>query len=156
MPRYWSKLSVKLKIQFLFSELWYPLFGMTMLMGVLIPILAVATGLPWVTAVFTEFLLHSLPVVLSIISIVWYLKIKHLLKPESSPVLSFEAVLFQLVRWPWALYGSFMGVVSSIGGKSTEFSDSQRQRGPRSFGVETLFSLRFTLTNFPYSRACYA
>lgn len=121
MPKYWGKLSLKLKIQFLFSELWYPLFGMTMLLGLFIPILAVATGLPWVSAIFTEFLAHSIPVVLSIIAIVWYLKFKNLLKPVNSPVMSFEAVIFQLVRWPWALYGSLMGAVTAIGGKSTSF-----------------------------------
>ena len=121
LPKYWKKLSLKLKIQFLFAELWYPLFGMTMLLGVLLPMIAVSTGVPWVSVSFTEFLTHSIPVMLSIIGVVWYLKAKQLLKPATSPVISLEAVIFQLVRWPWALYGSVMGVITSIGGKSAAF-----------------------------------
>jgi cellulose synthase (UDP-forming) len=121
MPKYWSKLSLKLKIQFLFSQLWYPIFGFSMLVGILLPIIAVYSGIPWVSVSFSDFLIHSIPVALSIIAVVWYLKEKGLLKPRYSPVISYETIIFQMVRWPWALYGSVMGLITSVWGKSPSF-----------------------------------
>jgi cellulose synthase (UDP-forming) len=121
LPKYWKKLPLRLKVQFLFSQLWYPIFSVSMFVGILLPIIAVFTGIPWVSISFFDFLLHSIPVALSIIAVVWYIKEKGLLKPHYSPVISYETIIFQMVRWPWALYGSVMGLITSVWGKSPSF-----------------------------------
>lgn len=121
LPEYWGYLPLRLKAQFLFSQLWYPVFSFSMFVGMLLPIFAVITGVPWVSVSFIDFLAHSIPVTLSIIAVVWYLKKLGLLKPHYSPILSWEAVLFQMVRWPWALYGSIMGMVTGLWGKTPAF-----------------------------------
>lgn len=114
MPKCWKHLSWPLRFQFLFSELWYPIFGGTMLCGLTLPLVAVITKEPWVRVSYVEFLLNSLPVTLLSLTIVWFLKLKGALRPADAPLLSWEAPLFQIVRWPWALYGSLMGIVMAV------------------------------------------
>ena len=48
MPKYWGRLSWPLRIQFLFSQLWYPIFGGTTLCGLTLPLVAIITKEPWV------------------------------------------------------------------------------------------------------------
>jgi cellulose synthase (UDP-forming) len=121
LPKYWKRLPLKLRLQFLFAELWYPLFGLMFLLGTLLPVIAVILDQAWISVSFIDFLLYSTPVNLATLSVVWFLKRNLFLRPHNSPVMSWEIALFQLFRWPWALFGSFMGVVTVIRKKNTEF-----------------------------------
>jgi cellulose synthase/poly-beta-1,6-N-acetylglucosamine synthase-like glycosyltransferase len=121
LPQKWSSIPWKMKIQFLFSELWFSIFSITMLIGFLLPIVTILTNTPMVNVDFIDFVLHALPVTYSIFLAVYFLKIKQILRPSYSPFLSWEMALFQLVRWPWNLYGSFMGLVVGIMGKTPPF-----------------------------------
>jgi cellulose synthase/poly-beta-1,6-N-acetylglucosamine synthase-like glycosyltransferase len=85
MPKYWGKLKPKLKLKFLFAQLWYPLFGLFMVAGHLLPILAVCLGEPFVSVSFLEFIKYSLPVTVSIMGVIWFLKTNGWLKPGYSP-----------------------------------------------------------------------
>jgi len=128
LPKYWKRLSTNLRFQFLFSELWYSLFGLMFLIGTLLPIIAVFTGEAWVSVSFFEFLLYSVPTAVSIIAVVWFLKINSWLKPSYAPVMSWEIMLFQIFRWPWAVYGSIMGMVAVIMKKIPGFKVTPKRR----------------------------
>lgn len=121
MPHSWKRLSRGTKAQFLFSELWYPLFGSMLLIGTLLPVIAVLMGKPWVTVSYLEFLQHSLPVLFAMLAVFWYLRHMRLLRPNNVPLMSWETVLFQLFRWPWAVYGTIAGIISVIRGKVPGF-----------------------------------
>lgn len=114
MPKYWMRLSWPLRLQFLFGELWYSIFGITMLCGVVLPIIAVLTGEPWVRVSYLEFVLHTLPLMALIIAVFGFLKRHGWLRPQQSPVITWETVLFQVIRWPWAVWGSLMGVTMAV------------------------------------------
>ena len=45
-PRHWMRLPARLKLQFVFARLAYPLFGLVMLTGHLMPIVALSTRHP--------------------------------------------------------------------------------------------------------------
>jgi cellulose synthase (UDP-forming) len=121
LPKYWNRLSWPLRFQFLFSQLWYPIFGGTMLCGLTLPVVAIVTKQPWVRVSYTDFLLHSFPVTCLSLAILAFLQRQKLLRPVEAPLCSWEAVLFQLVRWPWAVYGSLMGVVMVVRQRNVEF-----------------------------------
>jgi cellulose synthase (UDP-forming) len=109
LPKYWKKLPGWLKAQFLFSELWYPLFGLMFAIGSAMPIIAVITGEPWMAVSFIDFLAYSVPANLATLGVVWYLKQQKLFRPDYAPIFSWEVMLFQMLRWPWVIYGTFMG-----------------------------------------------
>jgi cellulose synthase/poly-beta-1,6-N-acetylglucosamine synthase-like glycosyltransferase len=121
LPKYWKKLSPKLRLQFLFAQLWYPLFGLMFMLGTILPVIAVFTGKVWVSVVFFDFLRYSIPTAISIMAVVWYLKQNLWLRPVNAPIMSWEIILFQILRWPWAFYGSLMGLVTVIRKKSPGF-----------------------------------
>lgn len=104
-PRCLARLPLQLKAQFLFGQLWYPLFSGTMFASFLLPSLAVLLGLPFANVNYFEFLLYSmLPMVTSVGIIIW-VKSLGLLRPRDAKLLNWEVPLFQLVRWPWVFWG---------------------------------------------------
>ncbi|MDX1585928.1 MAG: glycosyltransferase [Balneolaceae bacterium] len=130
LPKHWKNLSARLRLQFLFSQLWYPAFGTVMLIGFLLPIIAVITYTPWVAVSYLDFISFSIPLTLSILAIIWFLKKNKWLRPVDSPIISWEMALFQLVRWPWALYGSIMGVVMVLRSKNVIFKVTPKDAKP--------------------------
>ncbi len=121
LPKYWHQLTWPMRLQFLFGELWYPLFSTSICIGLMLPVLAIATGQPWVEVSYIEFVLHTLPLCMLLIAIQSTLKQAGTLRPHNSPLLSWESALFQIVRWPWALYGSLMGVWMVVRKQHVEF-----------------------------------
>jgi cellulose synthase (UDP-forming) len=104
-PRCLARLPLQLKAQFLFGQLWYPLFASTMLASFLLPPLALVLGLPFANVNYFEFLLYSgLPMVTSVGIIIW-VKSLGLLRPRDAKLINWEVPLFQLVRWPWVVWG---------------------------------------------------
>lgn len=126
LPKYWKSLTLNARLQFLFSELWYPIFGFTMLIGYLFPIIAVIQGQAWVSVTYFEFLSYSIPLLISIFGIIHFLKIKGLLRPHNAPVFSVEAAIFQIIRWPWALYGTISGIIAGLGGRAPSFKVTKK------------------------------
>lgn len=120
-PKYLRRMPLKLALQFLFSQLWYPLFGLSMLTAYAIPIVALVSQTPLVSVGYLEFVLYSMPQTLITIAIVVWFKKQRLLRPADSPVISWEAALFQLVRWPWVIWGTVMAVVGVVSRKNFNF-----------------------------------
>lgn len=121
LPKFWSRLPWRLRLQFLFSELWYPLFSATMICGLMLPVVAVLSGEPWVQVSYLDFLFHSAPLAALTLAVQAFLKRQGCLRPCDSPVLTWEMALFQVIRWPWAAYGSFMGLLMAVRGGTAIF-----------------------------------
>lgn len=107
-PRLWA--------QFVFAETWYPLFALTQLIGWLTPIVALVTGRPWVQVDYFQFLGMQMPVTLSCLGIVWWVKRQGWLRPRESALLSWRSALLMLARWPFVL----MAVIEAILGWLTK------------------------------------
>ena len=107
-PRLWA--------QFIFAETWYPLFALTQLIGWLSPIVALLTGRPLVRVDYFQFLGMQLPVTLSCLAIVWWVKRRGWLRPQESALLSWRSALLMLARWPFVL----MAVAEAILGWATK------------------------------------
>lgn len=121
LPHYWKGLSYGKRVQFLFSELWYPLFSLGMLLGILLPTIAIMARQPWVNVQYIDFLLHILPLSSLSMAIAASLKQAAILRPATAPLFSWEAALFQIVRWPWVIHGSLMGIKLAIFRSKVEF-----------------------------------
>ncbi len=120
--KYWRNLPGKLKCQFLFSELWYPIFGLCMLTGYTIPLVALVTKTPWVSLNYASFVIHKGLLTLTGIWIVRWVRRNGWMRPTEARVVSWEMVLFQLARWPWVLFGVIAAVVGRVRGRELDFS----------------------------------
>ena len=120
-PKYGRQLSLKLKFQFLFSELWYPLFACSMVLAFLQPVAALVTRTPWAHVGYIDFLAHSVPPVALLMVVVWWVKRNGWLRPQNTPILRWEPVLFELARWPWVLLGIVGALWEVVRAKPVEF-----------------------------------
>jgi cellulose synthase (UDP-forming) len=104
-PRYFRKLStLRLKFQFLFGQLWYFLFSLAMLSMFSLPLLALLQARPFANVSYFSFLLHMAAPAIASYCVIAHIKKWGLLRPVNAKILSWEAVCFQLARWPWVLY----------------------------------------------------
>lgn len=121
LPNYYSKLPPKLRFQFIFSELWYPLFSLFMLVMYVLPIYALVKGESIVGVSYLEFILHFMPLPIGLILLARSWRDSKWCRPVDSKVLSWEGALFLFVRWPWSLLGSLLAVRDSLASKFVDF-----------------------------------
>ncbi|MBP9817324.1 glycosyltransferase [Candidatus Shapirobacteria bacterium] len=112
--KYWNGLTPKLKFQFAFSQLWYPLFAFCMLTSYLLPLIAIIRGQPWVNVNYLEFVLHNFLSSSICILIVWWISSKGWLRPKYAKFISWETILFQLARWPWVLIACISAIICVV------------------------------------------
>jgi cellulose synthase (UDP-forming) len=120
-PRSWPGLPMKLKAQFLFAQLWYPLSTLYMLLATLCPIIALVTKTPLVNVNYLDFLWHFLTLTFSSLLVVVWIQSHKWLRPANAKILSWEVSIFQFVRWPWILLGVIQATISVLTGKELAF-----------------------------------
>jgi cellulose synthase (UDP-forming) len=126
-PQQLQKLPGRLKGQFLFSQLWYPMFSLSMLLLFTMPIVALARGQAWVDIRFPEFIAYfSATYLLSIAILLWSLS-KRLGRPWKFGLFCWEAMLFPLVKWPWILLGFLVAVLDRLKGSDFDFKVTPKQ-----------------------------
>src|SRR6201996_3263019 len=128
--RYRSGLSRAARIRLGFCLWWYPLFALLMLASVLLPVVAIATRTPFMRLSLGSFYEHFAPATLVLLLTVLWLRRLGWLRPRDARPVSWEMALFQLVRWPWALFGCLHAVAGRLAGR--EFAFKVTPKGSRS------------------------
>jgi cellulose synthase/poly-beta-1,6-N-acetylglucosamine synthase-like glycosyltransferase len=109
-PALIGRLPFWLKFQFLFCQLWYPLLSLTFLVMFLTPVVALIFDMNMAGVTYPEFVLHSAAPALLLTLFVVRLASYGLCRPLRTRVLSWEAALYPLIRWPWVLIGTVAAV----------------------------------------------
>jgi cellulose synthase (UDP-forming) len=120
-PRYLGALPPHLKFQFLFSQLWYPIVAITMLMGSLMPVVALVLNRTWISVGYGEFLGRSFILTLTCLLPILLIQRAGVLRPNHAKLISWEIVLFQFARWPWILMAVGSAVIGCIRGRELPF-----------------------------------
>ncbi len=128
-PKYWKSLSLKAKVRLGGCQLWYPLHTAVMLLTVILPVWALLGRTPLVSVNVEQFYLHFAPVSLVLLLAVCLLRACRLLRPVNAPVISWESILFQFVRWPWALIGCLNALWGCITGRVDGFKVTPKRTG---------------------------
>lgn len=109
-PRLVSHLPAKLRFQFLFCQIWYPLDSIIWALIYAMPIVALLSGGALVGVTYLDFIIYYGPVTLVLLLMVLRWRAFGWLRPANAKVLSWEGVLFVLAKWPWSLIGSLVAV----------------------------------------------
>ncbi len=128
-PKYSKDLSPRRKFKLAGCQLWYPLHTLVMSVMVALPVWAVVTHTPLARVEVGDFYLHFVPVGLVMLGAAMWLRHCGLLRPADAPVLSWEAILFQFVRWPWALIGCLHAVWGCVTGREDGFKVTPKAKG---------------------------
>jgi cellulose synthase/poly-beta-1,6-N-acetylglucosamine synthase-like glycosyltransferase len=120
-PTYVACLPARLKFQFLFSQLWYPLFAIFMALMFAMPIIALSSGMTFVNVTYPQFLLHFAPLSLVLVILAFRWRSTGSYRPFNAKVLSWESMIFQFARWPWALAGTIAALRDWLTGSAVDF-----------------------------------
>jgi cellulose synthase/poly-beta-1,6-N-acetylglucosamine synthase-like glycosyltransferase len=118
---YVPKLPLRLKFQFLFSQLWYPLFSGFMALMFVLPVVALLSGHVLVNASYPVFLAHFLPISLIMIVFAFFWRATGVFRPHDAKLFSWEAMVFLFLRWPWSLMGVLAAIRDTIRGDFVDF-----------------------------------
>ncbi|HEF4752125.1 TPA: glycosyltransferase [Burkholderia multivorans] len=119
---YFGGLPLKLKAQFLFCQLWYPLCALAMAGGVAIPVAALLTGRVWAHVDYITYLAYAVPLSVLILCVVtWSTHATQSCRPLNTKLLSWEGLSFVFARWPWVVLGCLSAIVDCIRGKEFDF-----------------------------------
>lgn len=120
-PRYLPKLPLRLKAQFLFCQLLYPLFAITLAALYLLPIAAVVFDISYADVTIAAYLGHALPSLLVMLWIAFSIRADGLFRPHDAKVVGWEKGLFVLLQWPWVFWGCVMALSDRITGRFVDF-----------------------------------
>ncbi|PRD41302.1 N-acetylglucosaminyltransferase [Phyllobacterium phragmitis] len=120
-PHLVGRLPLRLKFQFLFSQLWYPLFALFMALMFAMPIIALANGQNFVGVTYPDFLTHFAPLSIVLILMAYRWRASGSFRPFDAKILSWECILFLFARWPWALAGTMAAVRDWLTGSFVDF-----------------------------------
>ena len=120
-PRLVGRLPLRLKFQFLFSQLWYPLFACFMALMFAMPILALARGETFVAVTYPEFLAYFAPLSIILVLLAYRWRATGAFRPYDANILSWECMLFLFARWPWALAGTLAALRDWLTGSFVDF-----------------------------------
>ncbi|TGQ51716.1 glycosyltransferase [Mesorhizobium sp. M1C.F.Ca.ET.193.01.1.1] len=131
-PTYLPRLSPRLRFQFIFCQLWYPLFAVFALIMYLMPIYALLSARNFANVTYPEFILFYLPSSLIPVGLVVLLKGFGLSRPTTAKAISWEGMLFHLfARWPWVLAGSMASVRDYLTKSFVDFRVTPKGSGPK-------------------------
>lgn len=120
-PRFVRTLPPRLKFQFLFSQIWYPLFSLFMALMFVLPIVALVLGENFVGVTYPDFLQHFLPQAIILIGLAFRWRASGTFRPYDAKVLSLEMTLFVFARWPWAMAGTLAALRDWSTGSFVDF-----------------------------------
>lgn len=120
-PKHWSKLSVKEKVQFTFTQLYYPLGAFMWLISILLPTFALVSNEAPVKVDFLQFVLFAgVPSLISFMIFAYVLATGNL-RPHKVKLIGWENGVFELTRWPWIMIACVDAVVSLVSAKNHIF-----------------------------------
>jgi len=120
-PKLVPNLPLRLKCQFLFSQVWYPLFSLFMAAMFVMPMIALLRGENFVNVTYPGFLAHFAPLSIILILMAYRWRAGGTFRPVDAKVISWEATLFLFARWPWALAGTAAAFRDWLTGSFVDF-----------------------------------
>ncbi|MGE4428025.1 MAG: glycosyltransferase family 2 protein [Solirubrobacteraceae bacterium] len=109
-PSSWRQLTVRRKARLGFCLLWYPLIATVFVIAHLMPLWALVQGGPLVSVGILTYLHHIVAVEVLVLLAVLVVRGSGNLRPANAPVISWEMVLYRLVRWPWNALGCLIAL----------------------------------------------
>lgn len=120
-PTLVPRLPWRLKFQFVFSQLWYPLFAVFMAVMFAMPIVALVRGENFVNVTYPDFLLHFAPLSVVLVLLAYRWRASGSFRPADARILSWEFALFLFARWPWAVAGTIAAIRDWLTGSFVDF-----------------------------------
>jgi cellulose synthase/poly-beta-1,6-N-acetylglucosamine synthase-like glycosyltransferase len=120
-PPHLRRLSLGLKLRFVFALCYYPLLTGSTVAGLALPVIAAVTGVPWIKVNYLAFLAHMGSLSLWLILLALLFRRRGLMRPRSAPLVSWENWLFTFTRWPYVGLGVLCAVIQKFRPRQVTF-----------------------------------
>jgi len=130
-PLYFGSLPGRLKLQFAFCQLWYPLFSIMMLIMYLLPLSALLFDSNLVGITYPMFFAHISLLWIALTGMSFWWRRQRWLRPVDVKMPNWESVLFLYARWPWSLVGIIAAIIDWIRNSTLEFRVTPKARAAR-------------------------
>ena len=131
LPHHLSRVGRALRLRFTYAVAYYPLLAITTTTGLALPPIAVVSGRPWVHINYFEFLARFASLSLWPLLLTVWLRRRGLLRPRTSPLVSWESALFILTRWPYVAWGVLAATLHTVRPKAITFKVTPKGRSGR-------------------------
>jgi cellulose synthase (UDP-forming) len=122
-----------------FALIYYPVNGLVVALAASAPVVGLLLRTSWGDTSLAAFYVHLWPHTVASMALVLFLRRSKVLRPVNGKVWSWELVLFQLVRWPWTLWGFVQGLSAGVRSKVVSFRVTPKSvTGERSMPVKYL------------------
>src|SRR5260221_338193 len=132
LPRYFGMLPWRLKLQFLFCQIWYALFSSAMAISYALPLIAIVNNRSMVNVTYLDFFVRFQLVTVILMAMGFWWHSNGWARPKNAKAFSWEGAIFLMARWPWSLLGVTAGVVNVLSGKERNFGITPKASGARS------------------------
>ncbi|MGR3759892.1 glycosyltransferase family 2 protein [Roseobacteraceae bacterium NS-SX3] len=119
--RYLPRLPWRLKFQFLFSQLFYPVAALAHLAMFLIPVCALLFDMRFADVTYPGYIAHAAPAAAVLTWLVIEVRRDRLFRPLDAKIFGWEKILFVFLQWPWVLWGCIMAVRDKLTGTFVDF-----------------------------------
>jgi cellulose synthase (UDP-forming) len=143
LPGRGSAMPLRARLRMEFSLFFYLLMGGLLTVASVLPVLALLLGHSWGHATLTQFYAHAWAYSLLLLATALYVRHLDVFRPRRAKLWSWEAILFQLLRWPWT-FGTFVQGMC-LGWRSRTRAFKVTPKGPQE---ESLLTLRWLLPMF--------
>jgi cellulose synthase (UDP-forming) len=130
-PRWWGELPLKLRLQAVAVQLFYPSRCAVGLLSWSLPLLAIGLNQPWVQVDLVTFVIASGCLTVLLLTPRLWLRQQGLFSPPDSPVLSWEALLLDLCRLPWITAGLLAALREAVVARPRPFQVTNKRLAPR-------------------------
>ncbi|GGK81300.1 glycosyltransferase [Mangrovihabitans endophyticus] len=128
VPGHLRRLPWRLRVRYAHALLHYGSLAGATIAGLCLPPTAAVTGLDWVHVNYLEFLLRWGSVAVWPLAIALLLRRRGLMRPATAPVLSWEAWLGALSRWPYVAWGVTAATLARVRPRTITFKVTPKSR----------------------------
>ena len=140
-PKRFRRLPGRARARMSFALIFYPIQGLILLAAAALPTWSLVTRSSWGDVSLGSFYLHLWASSFLLLATIAYLRRCGVLRPRRPKLWSYELILFQLVRWPWAFIGFVQGMVAGFRSNPVPFRVTPKGGGADRRGVSFRFLL---------------
>jgi cellulose synthase (UDP-forming) len=120
IPRTLQRLKGNVRMRFAFAISWYPFSVGTLFAGLALTAAAPVLGIQWVRVNYLQFIAFSAALGFWLVLLHLVLRRQRLLRPNDAPIVSWEAALYVLTRWPYNAWGLMAALIQRIAPRSID------------------------------------
>lgn len=132
VPSRLKNMTTKKQLQLRYAVFWYPLIALVSLIGYGLPLYALVIGRPIVSVNYAYYIYLSSLQLLVLLGTVNWLRNQGVYRPVNAKILSWEAIFYNLARWPYIVWGIIHSIADTFSKRENIFKITPKHKNAKS------------------------